>query len=222
MLIASRILLNMQWKLFKKVFKKLLTSPGNIVTMYLSNRKGSVNMETTKIIDEFLKDVTTPAWKTIDYIENGQRYAGNERTITTVSDNTGTSHDIYMGVATKLVNNATTKISENYVNVDVNKLLKVCRYMKEVSIHGHGVDINAQKDGFQMSNHLDVIVTVGNWDTKNKSYMRTIVDPGLLIATMTMEKRLGSKTVRLGFISGTAIIVDGNAMTLVAINNNYY
>jgi len=26
----------------------------------------------------------------------------------------------------------------------------------------------------------------------------------------------------MGFISGTAIIVDGNAMTLVAINNNYY
>ena len=178
-------------------------------------------METIKTIDTFLKDVTTPSRSTIDYIEDGQHYVGNGIIIATISDKTSTSHELNAGAATKLVNNAMTQTTGNHVNVDVNKLLKASRYMKTVSGSDKSINITMQPDGFKLSNNADDVVTAGQLDSDNFRGIYTVVDVKLLVAVMTMEKRLGSKKVRLELAGNNMLVINGKATTLIAIIRYY-
>ena len=178
-------------------------------------------METIKTIDTFLKDVTTPARATIDYIEDGQRYVGNGIIIAAISDKTSTSREFCAGVATKLVNNAMTQTTGNHVNVDVNKLLKASRYMKAASGSDKSINLTMQPDGFKLSNNANDVVTAGQLDSDNFSGIYTTVDVKLLVAVMTMEKRLGSKKVRLELVNDNMLAISGKATTLIAIIKYY-
>ena len=174
-------------------------------------------MEKTQAIEKFLNDVTDASHRVIDYIEDGQHYAGNGLVISSISDNESTSKDQASGVATKMVNSCMTSTNQRYT-VDTNRVLKATQYLKTVGNLDLGIDLDLTLDGMKLTNAVNDSVVSDGWSSLPElDRLTATLSSKLIIAVMTYEKRLGSKKVAIRLADNpNTVVVDGKATTIIA------